>query len=255
MRVPSFKTEKIREDIFELVELAATRSMYEIVMRSINDEMDQLVDIRQQIPEKNEKVRKLLKAWDKAFQQFGEREAFYYQAFLESEDRTVVDEPLFEGDYDEFDFKPVPKWPDIETPWRLANELSTAAVAAGADQEFLDDLKQRFESIISSFWKRANVLIVEQKAIFEEQAAAEAAEAGDEEGRVFGFWPVVAIGAVALVGAFGAAAGYTAAQSNNPEEYVEENPVEKHMKTAKTVGLGVLIGVALAVVLMLRIRK
>ena len=36
MKVPSFKTEEIREDIFELVEIAPTRAMYEAVLKSID---------------------------------------------------------------------------------------------------------------------------------------------------------------------------------------------------------------------------
>ena len=95
---------------------------------------------------------------------------------------------------------------------------------------------------------------MEQKAVFEGQIGDEPAEPVTE-GRVFGFWPLLAVGAVALVGAFGAAAGYTATQSNEPEEFVDKGPLAKHMKKAKDVGLGMLIGVAVAVVLMLRIRR
>lgn len=255
MKVPSFKTEKIREDIWDLAEIAPTRGMYEIILRSIDKAMDELVAVREEISTELPVVRKALKAWDTAFENFGEREAYYYKAFLESEDRSVVDAPIFKGEYEGFRFDPKPNWPDIETPWRLANELSTISIAAGADQPFLDDLEDRFKDIIADFWGQANVMIVEKKRIYEQQAAAESEPATEGEGKVFGFWPLVAIGAVALVGAFGAAAGYTAAQGNAPEEYVEKSPVEKHMKTAKHVGIGVLIGIALAVVLMLRVRK
>ncbi len=254
MQVPSFKTKKIRKDIFELVDMAPTRGMYKIVMLSIDQAMDELLVVRERIPDPA-KVRKMLDAWDKVFLEFGEREAFYYQAFLESDNRSAVDDPLFDGDYDEFDFDPTPTWPDIETPWRLANELSTAAVVAGADQDFLHELEHRFKDIISNFWEGANALIVKQKAEFEKQAANEPQEESSDEGRVFGFWPLVAVGAVALVGVFGAAAGYSASKGSDPDQYVEQSPFDKHLKKAKTVGLGVLIGIALAVVLMLRIRK
>ncbi len=255
MQVPSFKTKRIRKDIFKLVDMAPTRGMYEIVMRSIDSAMDELVAVREEIPSDNASVKKMLKAWDKVFAQFGEREAYYYKAFTESENRSVVDAPLFEGDYDGFDFASKPSWPDIETPWRLANELSTAAVAAGLGQGFLNDLEGRFKELITGFWESANALIVQQKEIFEEQAASEPDVPDEGTGRVFGFWPLVAVGAVALVGLFGAAAGYTAGQTDEADQYVKKSPIEKHMKTAKTVGLGVLIGVALAVVLILRIRR
>ena len=254
MQVPSFKTTKIRKDIRKLVDLAPTRGMYSIVLQSIDTAMDELVVAREGIPDGDEDSQAMLKAWDEVFAQFGEREAYYYEAFLEGKDRSVVDAPLFSGDYDGWDFKNEPSWPDIETPWRLANELSTAAALAGADQEFLDDLELRFKDSITRFWENANALIVEQKAIFEEQAGDEAPEPSGV-GRVFGFWPILAVGAVALVGAFGAAAGYTAAQSDESEEYVDKGPLGKHMGKAKDVGLGMLIGVAVAVVLMLRIRR
>lgn len=255
IKLPSFKTEKIREDIFDLVEIAATRGMYEIVLRSIDDAMDELLLVRAEIPETNKEARRALKDWDAHFQDFGEREAYYYDAFLESENRITVDAPLFKGEYDGFDFEFKPSWPDIETPWRLANELSTAAVVAGADQDFLDDLERRFKNVISDFWLHANALIVKKKTEYEIEAAKEAGDPQEGEGKVFGFWPVVAVGATALVGAFGAAAGYTAANSDIPGEYVETSPWAKHVKTAKTVGIGVLVGIALAVLLMLRVRK
>jgi len=232
--------------------------MYGIALESIDRAMNELADIREEIPTDDNTVRKMLKAWDKAFTQFGEREAFYYEAFMNGEDRGVVDAPLFSGNYEDFDFSPVPTWPDIETPWRLANELSTAAALAGANQGFLNDLEERFKAVITSFWENANAMIVKEKAVFEAQAANEpdeSDESDESDGRVFGFWPLIAIGAVSLVGAFGAAAGYSAGQSGKPDEYVEKTPLQKHMKTAKTVGVGVLIGVGLAVVLMLRIRK
>lgn len=255
MKVPSFKTKKIRSDILKLVDLAPTRSMYDIVLKSIDYAMDELSSIRDLIISDNPDIKKALKAWDDAFEKFGEREAYYYQAFLESEDRSVVDAPLFNGKYGNWDFDPIPKWPDIETPWRLANDLSTIAATAGFNQKFLNDLERRFKDIISDFWLKANSLIVEQKAIYEQKVADESIGKHDENGRVFGFWPIVAIGAAALVGALGVAAGYTASQSGIPEDYVKLSPLEEHVKTAKTVGIGMLIGAAIAVVLMLRIRR
>lgn len=255
LKIPSFKTKKIREDIFKLVDMAPTRGMYEIVLRSIDVAMNELVDLREEIVSDDDDMKDVLKEWDTAFTQFGEREAYYYQAFLEADNRVTVDAPLFEGEYDEFEFDPEPDWPDIETPWRLANELATMFAVVGAKQEDLDDLERRFKEIISGFWADANALITEQKAAFEQQAAAESEGAAEGEGRVYGFWPLVAVGAVALVGIFGAAAGYTAANSGEPEQYVEKSPMEKHLKVAKTVGIGVLIGIAIALVFMLRIRR
>lgn len=255
MRVPSFKTKKIGKDIQKMIDMAPTRGMYKIVLQSLDAGMDELVELRQAIPSDDETIQEILEAWDTAFTQFGEREASYFAAFMESESREVVDAPLFDADYDGFDFDPEPDWPDIETPWRLANELSTAAALAGADQDFLDGIEARFRSLITSFWERANALIVIERTEFEEQVASESHAPQEGAGRGYGFLPLLAVGAVALVGALGMAAGYSASQSASSDQYVESTPLEKHMKLAKTVGIGVLIGVAVAVLLILRVRR
>lgn len=259
MKVPSFKSKKIREDIFEVVEQAPTRKMYDAVMRSIDGAMERLAFIREGIPQ-GANVKDMLAKWDKAFSAFGEREAYYYQAIVEEGDRSVVDEPLFEADYSSFEFSKNPKWPDIETPWRLANDLSTAAIVAGADQVFLDNLEAQFKDVISSFWADANELINVQK----QEAEMLAAQGGDgldvdedwkADGRVYSFIPIIIVGAAALAAGLGIAAGYTAAHKTDPGEYVESKSLDKHLKTAKTVGVGVAIGVVLALLFMLRIRK
>jgi hypothetical protein len=254
-KVPTINAKKLREDIEGLADLAPTRGMYKIILKSIDDAMDELVELREEVPSDDARVRGMLRRWDDAFREFGEREAYYYQAFLESDDRTVVDAPLFEGKYRDFDFSFVPDWPDIETPWRLANELSTAAVAADMDQDYLDDLKRRFEIIIATFWDSANKQIESQKKAFESAAEEEEAqETGDGQPRVYGWWPVVAVAATALVGAFGAASGYTAAKRDEAGEYVDMTPRDQYIKTAKKVGVGIAIGVIVALLLMLRIR-
>lgn len=250
-KVPYIKTKKLRKSIKELADMAPTRGMYRIIFRAIDDAMDELVEVREQIPEDEEAVVEMLKAWDNAFAKFGEREAYYYQAFLESEDRSHVDEALFDGKYKSFDFDDVPKYPDIETPFRLANDLSTAAIGAGVDQEELDELGDRFEEVIRTFWDSANRKIIEQKEVYEKMGT------GSAEGtpRVYGWWPLVAIGATALVGAFGAAAGYTRSQKEASPEYVAEKPQDQYIATAKKVGVGIAIGVVLAVLLILRVHK
>lgn len=253
-KVPYIKVKKLRKRIKELADMAPTRGMYRIIFRAINDAMDELVEVREQIITTEPAVSKMLRSWDVAFQKFGEREAYYYQAFLESEDRSSVDKALFEGKYQGFDFEDVPKYPDIETPFRLANDLATAALGNGADQEDLDDLGDRFEEVIRTFWESANRKIVEQKEVYE---VMEAGQSSSAEGtpRVYGWWPLVAIGATALVGAFGAAAGYTHAQKQASSEYVGEKPQDQYIETAKKVGVGIAVGVVLAVLLILRVHK
>lgn len=255
MKVPSFKTKKIRTDIFAMVDKVPTRSMYEIVLRAIDHAMDQLAAVREEIPASGKVVTRMLRRWDTAYTKFGEREAFYYQDFLGGEDREEVDAPLFEGKYGAYDFEGPPTWPDIETPWRLANDLSTIAASAGATQAELNELLSSFEAIISSFWEEAHRLLVEQKDAYEKQAKEEGLKEEGEEGRIYGFVPVLVVGAVALVGLFGAAAGYSASQSAKPGEYVESSPLDKHMKTAKSVGVGVAIGALVAMLLVLRGRR
>lgn len=254
MKVPSFKPKKVRVDVLEMLDIAPTRGMYKIVMMCIDAAMDDLSSVREEIISDKKSVKDSLKKWDEAYAAFGEREAFYYDAVLNSEDRSVLDSPLFKGDYGGFDFKSPPNWPDMETPWRLANDLSTIAVAAGADQSFMNEIGRMFKNVIIDFWQRANSMIVFKKTSFEEAAAAEAAPPSEGEGVVFGFWPIVAVGAASVAAALAAAAGYSAASSSDPDKYVAETKFEKHLKTAKTAGVGILAGVAIAVLLMLRIR-
>jgi hypothetical protein len=254
MNVPSIKTKKLREDTKELVDIAPTRGMYAIVLRSIDKAMDDLVAARDEVSSKKSDVKALLKNWDDAFQAFGEREAYYYKAFLESEDREIVDEPLFEGDYSGFDFKDAPKWPDIETPWRLANELSTIALASNEDEDYLEDLDRRFRHSIESFWGEANKLSLAEKDKFAAQASEEA-DAPEGNGRVYGFLPVLALGAVALVGVFGAAAGYATAKKGESGDYMGTNSGEEHLSKTKDMGFGFAVGVAVAALVMLRVVR
>jgi len=253
MKVPNFKPEKIREDIFELVDMAPTRSMYGIVLKSIDHAMTDLVDIREDIP-KNKSNRAVLDGYDKHFESFGEREAYYYQAFMDAEDRKVVDAPLFKGKYDSFDFEG-PEWPDIETPWRMANELANAAALAGMGQDFQDELTQRFKNTITEFWSEASRMIDAEKKLAEEQIETEETVSGSTDGRRYGFWPVIALGGAALVGLFGAAAGYSTAKGGDPGEYVETSFWGKNKAAAKNMGLGFAFGVAAAALIILRVRR
>lgn len=242
MRVPKFKTKKIRDDIFGLVDQAPFRSMYSIVMSSIDYAMGDLLSMREQIPE-SEANKKTLAKYDQHFAEFGEREAYYFQAFLEAEDRSVVDAPLFDGDYSGFDF--LGSGPDIETPWILANELAQAAALGSMDQSFLDELKRKFKQTVTDFWSEASRLIELEK---EKVESNEVSMKSFRPGRRYGFLPYLAIGAVALVGVLGTAAGYSFAKSKEPEKYVAETFWGKHKKTAKNVGIGFAAG-ALAIIL------
>jgi hypothetical protein len=253
MKVPSFKTEKIRDDIFELVEIAPTRAMYEVVLKSIDHAMDDLSAVREEIP--STKANKIsLKAYDDHFAKFGEREAYYYQAFLEAEDRSIVDAPLFAGDYDNFGFSG-PGWPDIETPWRMANELSGAAVLAGEGQDFLEDLERRFKNVITEFWDEANRQITLQKEQVEQDGGeGEVGQSNEGGGRRYGFWPLIAVGAAALVGALGTASVYAKTKGKSSEGYVDMTWWGKNKAAAKNIGLGVVVGLGVAALLILRRR-
>ena len=46
MRYPNFKTEKIRKDIFELIDQAPFRDMYEIVLKPTTEIPCDLLDLR-----------------------------------------------------------------------------------------------------------------------------------------------------------------------------------------------------------------
>lgn len=252
MKVPCIKTKKLRKNIKELADMAPTRGMYRIILKAIDDAMDELIVIRERIPEDDESVIEMLESWDLEFANFGEREAYYFQEFLESEDRSELDQALFFGKYDGFEFDNPPKSPDIETPFRLANDLISAALVTGADQDELDELGDSFENIIRVFWSSANERILDQKEIYAKRTPPPSAGGTP---RIYGWWPLVAIGATALVGAFGAAAGYSKAQEAKAPEYVGETPQSQYVATAKKVGIGMLVGATVAVLLILRVHK
>lgn len=235
MQIPKINTEKLRVSIKEMVDIVPTRSMYEIMLRSVDVAMDDLVAAREEIVSEDPKVE----AWDRKFEEFGIREAFYYKAFLEEED-NITEAPLFEGKYEGLGFSSSPSWPDIETPWRLANDLATIAVKAGKKQDYLDALEANYKKQIASFWDEANKLLSAERDKYE-------AEAIDEEvqpGRRFGAWPII-IGAAAAFGLFSAAAGYTAAKKDVPGDFIEKGSMEAYKEQAKNVGAGIAIGIGL----------
>lgn len=262
MKIPSFNTDKLRSDIYGLTKIAADesgrpyRDTYELILASIDSAMDSLAHLRSTISSKKVTVADALRSWDAEFQRFGEREAFYYDAFLNSESESVVDAPLFYADYSGFEFQNTPSWPDIETPWRLANSLVTIAALAGADQESMSSVKKMFREIVQDFWFEVNSRIVKVKGDYEKKLADESEQPKEGDGFVMGIWPIIAGGAIAtFIGAMGAAAGYSASKGEAAVEDVQENFFEKHMKTVKTAGIGIGIGVAIAVILMFRLRS
>ncbi len=249
MRVPQFDTNKIGLDISELIDLAPTRSVYEAVFISIDTSMDDLLAIREEVKE-DSASKELLTEYDSLFEEFGEREAHYYKSYLESESREVVDAPLFKGDYSSMGIDG-PGWPDIQTPWRLANLLSKAAYKSGAKQSELDSIKEKFEAAISEFWGEAHSLISKMK----EQAEAESETDGSEGGRSYGFLPALAVGAVGLVAALSAAGGYAAARKDSPtSEYVQTDIFHQEKKDAKMVGIGIAAGITIAALFAIKNR-
>ena len=98
-------------------------------------------------------------------------------------------------------------------------------------------------------------MIVEEKRIAEEQLESEQSASNGEGGRRYGFWPAIALGGVALVGLFGAAAGYSSAKGGDPGEYVGTSWWGKNKAAAKNLGLGFSIGVAAAALIILRVRR
>jgi len=249
MKVPEFKYKKLRDDVRTLVDKAPYRVVYEIVLDVINRAMDELLEIRQTIPE-NEDNRTTLKEYDRHYSEFGERDVQYYQSFLDAEDRSAVDKPLFDGDYSGYAFEG-PGWPDIETPWRLANELATAAAEGGASQGELDEIGDSFRGIAKDFWTES----VQKLLLTKNKIEGQTGEADPNLGpaRRYGFWPVV----VGAVGALSAAAGYAASRSDDPGSYVGSAPptqLDKTKATAKNVGIGFVVGAAAATLLILRVR-
>jgi len=239
MKVPSINFKTLKNDIKELIDTFPTRDMYKIALNGIDEAMKDLVDIREEMDNGGSKIKKMLENWDKAFTAFGEREAYYYKAFIDSNDRKVVDAPLFDGDYSEFDFESPPTNPDIETPWRLANDVVMIAIEKGEDEGYVTALANRFKNGVARFWDEVNRLLIIEKEKFEQIAQDE------DEGRKYGFLPVLAVTAVAAVGLLGAAIGYSRAKEERAGDYIDTDEVEKYKTKAKYIGLGLVFGLGL----------
>ena len=191
--VPTFEAEDLGSDIYEFYHshpyidtLVAIISGTDTVFQILAEKVDaaQLPDAIQ------------LSEWAEKLEQYGQRHEWYIEAIEGADDPTDSEEwvipPFFEGAYGE-DFETSPSWPDVQTSWRLANEVVRIA---DADGDYSALTKEDLEELVREFW-----LSVEQTLIANTQggedtdanliaATEDAKKKSDEPGDFVSMQPV-----------------------------------------------------------------
>lgn len=155
--VPTFEADDLGADIYEFYHshahidtLVAIISGTDTVFQILAEKVDQA-----ELPDSNE-----LTQWAEKLEQYGQRHEWYIEAIENADDPNDSEElvipSFFEGDYGS-DFEVHPKWPDVQTPWRLANEASRLE---DADGDYTALTKEDLEELVREFW-----LAVEQTLI------------------------------------------------------------------------------------------
>jgi len=238
VKIPQIYVQKTRAAILDIAQTIPNRRMFEIVLRSMDAMMDDIVAARNELSA--EKVKDELSDWDKHFESFGMREAVYYARIKEAKNETTLEYvafgPLFLGEYpkDE-DLLDTPSWPDIETPWRLMNSLAVIAVKAGKKRSYFETLKVRWMENFKRYFRSAAIVLA--KADAEEISFVEPqilpGASGEEEASLYDQAAAKARGVVDDVG-----------------DFFSEKTAEQAKKAAKTAGISFGVGLAVGVAIM-----
>jgi len=264
--LPKFDARKIGKDVAEMAHLAPAREVYEIIFEEIDSVMEALWSSRQNIPiydTSEGDIFESIALFDRMYESFGERETYYFSALIDPEGNSEsIDAPLFRGDYSGFGAGAhLPEGPDIETPWQLANLLICileeigSRSGSGVSPESATDARLTLEGIIRDFWSSSAKKLEDLRVRVE---AAEAQGTSPEgEGRVYGI-PFVVAGVVAGALALTAAGGYAYNKSKASQSYVTTpgtSGTGGSMSSAKNLGLGFSVGVAVAALVILRVKR
>jgi len=251
LKIPQIDVEKTHRVIVEMALMIPSRKMFEIILRSIDVMMDDIVEAREEIVSDKPQVHQELEQWDEAFESFGEREALYYQKISEAPDdaalTAVATRPLLEGDYPD-GFGEVPEWPDVETPWRLMNSLALIAADAGKKRIYFDKLEERWMENFGRFWMTAAIGLSRQSKLFDRllpQTVSFEGPGGSPpppEASLYDQASSKAKGALATI-----------------SDFFSGKTVEEAKKGAKHVGIGLgvglFVGVAVAALVFMRFRR
>lgn len=261
--LPKFDARKIGKDVAEMAHLAPAREVYEIIFEEIDSVMEALWSSRQNIPiydTSEGDIFESIALFDRMYESFGERETYYFSALIDPEGNSEsIDAPLFRGDYSGFGAGAhLPDGPDIETPWHMANLLICtleeigSRSESGVSPESATDARLTLEGIIRDFWSSSAKKLEDLRARVE--AAETQGTSPEGEGRVYGWIPFVVAGALSLA----AAGGYAYNKSKASQSYVTTpgaSGTGGSMKSAKNLGVGFSVGVAVAALVILRVKR
>lgn len=246
--IPQIDIEKVHGAIVQIASMSPSRKMFQILLQSVDLMMDDLVEARESLSGSSVAVDNALEKWDTAFMEFGVREAWYSNILETSQDpdeiKLKVGDPLLRGRFPSGTPHP-PNWPDLETPWRLMNDIAGTAAMAGKSQSFLDDLEGRWKDNFSRYWK-TNALRLSMHAKNIEGDGGVAAPEG--EGMTFS----ATLGGEAQN--YRQAAESSASFAQKADDFFSRENWEKFKTKAKSVGIGMVVGAALAILIVVRVR-
>jgi hypothetical protein len=250
MIIPQIDIPKTRQAIVEMARTIPSRKMFEIILRSIDVMMDDIVGARNEIVTDKPEVHQALEKWDQSFQSFGEREALYYKNISEATDDAMLEivaaKPLLKGEYPDGSGE-VPEWADVETPWRLMNSLSLIAAAAGKKRAYFTNLEERWMDNFGRFWMTSAISLSRQ-ARLESHALVQTIAF---EGPGSGSPPESSL--------YDQAAAKAKGTMETVSDFFSGKTVEEAKKGAKQVGIGLgvglFVGIAVATLVFWRLRR
>lgn len=249
MLIPQIDIQKTRQAIMEMALVIPSRKMFETILRSIDVMMDDIVAAREEIVSDKSGVKNALEKWDATFEAFGTREAMYYKKITEAMDdealEVVAYRPLLEGKYT--DEENPPKWPDVETPWRLMNSLALIAAEAGKKKTYFEGLKGRWMENFGRFWATSSILL--SHAARQPRALVE----------TISFEGPGSDPPVEEPSLYDQAAAKARSTMEGVSDFFSGKTVEETKKAAKHVGIGLgvgmFVGVAVAALVFFRLRR
>jgi len=245
--VPQIDIEKTRGAIVQTASHMPSRKMFAILMRSSDLMLDDMVEARDSLQDAPESLKVDLANWDAAFAAYGERDAWYANALMEGgELKRDVENPMLLGQYPSEAPSP-PNWPDVETPWRLMNELAIIGAKAKRGQEFFDALEGRWKSNFERYWKSNSMLMAMQAKKLEEggDEGLSFSSTGDEEPGLLESVRLRAQG-------YQDAADSSASFAQKADSFFSKERWEEFKKSAKKVGIGIAVGALLTLLLVAR---
>ncbi len=248
MIIPQIDVFKTRLAIIEMASVIPSGKMFNTILQSIDLMMDDIVDAREKIDSDKDHVKMALKKWDRVFEDFGTREAVYYERITQAEDedalRQAAYQPLLEGEYNGLENQP--DWPDVETPWRLMNSLALIAAESGKGESYFKELEDRWMENFARFWVTCAIVLGQaaSKTFLSLQSANLEGPGSSPQDEA---------------SLYDQAADKARSMVDSVSDFFSGKTLEETKKTAKHVGIGLgiglFVGVAVAALVFWRVRR